>query len=243
VAVGAGLIVLARTCVVAAPGDDPAKRDRRRAAVAAACWIVVVTLLVTAWAPLARIRYFLPPALAVGILFAIGFAGVSMLLLRRAFDRGRIAIAAIALALGTAGVYGVVDPTVLDLQRLGVPVSREGLEAYRDSASRHPDSSLRHRRLGFLLMYAGEPESAVDELNVALQLLPTETRDVKIAVQRAITAYDLARAYARAGDHQRSLAALRQHLSIVNELRGRVLDPYVRREFDAVIAERTPGSP
>jgi len=250
-ACGAGVVALSRSCLSRPRAEDPAAGERRRASVAVACWIVLVTVLVTVWAPLARVRYFLPPAVGVGILFGIGVAGVPALLRqavgllrdsrRPAVGRAWVAGVVLALVLGIAVTYRIVDPTLLDPQRLGVAVNHESLQAYRDGASRHPGSSLRQRRLGVILMYAGDPLGAMDALTEALEALPAGTGDVEVSVQRAVTLFDLARASARAGEHERSLQALRDHLSLVNALRGRARDPFVRREFDAVIAERSPG--
>jgi hypothetical protein len=248
----AGAGVLLRTCIFTPSEDDHSSRTRRRDTVAVACWIAVVALLVTAWAPLAWTRYFLPPALGVGILFGVAVAAV-LALSRRGVELlrspehlsvhwGPVAVAALVLGFGIGWTYWVVDPTVLDFRRLGVPVDLENLQAHRKAVLLHPDSSVRHRRLGTLLLYAGDAEGAARELTEALRALPSDSDRPKIAVQRAIALFDLARASAYAGDAKQSDAALGEHLRIVEGLRDRARDPHVRHEFDRVIAERNPAS-
>jgi hypothetical protein len=151
----------------------------------------------------------------------------------------RVVVVAAVLALATAGTFRVVDPTLLDPWRLGVPIDRAMLDAHRRAARLHPESSLRHRRLGNLLYFAGDAVGAVRELELAVKALPAVSHKRASAVQRAVVLHDLARASAGAGAEQQRAAAMAEHLRIVTELRDGVRDPHVRGEFDRVLRERS----
>jgi hypothetical protein len=206
-----------------------------------------VGTLVTLWVPVVWLRYFLPTALGVGILFGIGFGGVvqcvqrRMELMRGTWPPGvrwwRIVLVTAVLGLASYGTYRVVDPTLLDPFRVAIPLDRALVDAYRQAAIENPDSSLRHRRLGNLLFLIGEGKAGVHELELAVQALPKDSGRREIDVQRAVALHDLARASARTGAGETWALSQREYRRVVAALRDAVQDPHVRGEFDRVLAE------
>ena len=247
-----GVATLLRVAFVPRPDEDEAKRRRRGDAAIVAGWIVVVGTLVTLWVPVVWLRYFLPTALGVGILFGIGFGGLvqcvqrRMELMRGTWPPGvrwwRVALVTAVLGLVSYGTYRVVDPTLLDPFRVAIPLDRALVDAYRRAARENPDSSLRHRRLGNLLFMIGEGKAGVHELELAVQTLPKDSGRREIEVQRAVALHDLARASARTGAGETWSLSLREYLRVVAALRDEVQDPHVRGEFERILVERGPGA-
>ena len=247
-----GVATLLRAVIVPRSDEDERGRSKRGDAAVVAGWIATVVVLVTLWVPVVWLRYFLPTALGVGILFGLGFGGVMQCVQRRMeLMRGtwpprvrwwRVALTVAVLGIAAYGTFRLLDPTLLDPFRAGVPVDRALVDAHHRAVRENPESSLRHRRLGNLLYVIGQGNAAVQELKKAVQLLPEESGVREIEVQRAVALYDLTRTSARAGEGEIWALSLREYLGIVTALRDQMNDPHVRREFDKVLAERTPSN-